>query len=263
MDWLLCALYAHATLFFLIALLISCRHWVILALLLLFLALLYELLLHSMQVAMATARMLLDATPGDWSSLIRLADLAYDSGYYRVLEHGHWPTQPVLFLSTYPNEILEYWYFGWVAKQMSSQLSVMARSMDGLGPLRKSLMGCHFKEDDNYIAVSHDPGQFDTVVEQVAKHYKRGRSIFAYPESNTHLAKPLYTMQPLRTGLFRIAARLKIPIVALAWSHLCNKNRAIHLILSPPYSGNYQELLCQATLFFDTATTNLAYLASI
>jgi hypothetical protein len=259
MQWLKSVLIAYAILFLAFGYLLYSPSWILFGIFLLTLILLAQYLMHSIRVFAACLRIVSSSTPGDWKTLIQLADDSYNDGYYTVVEHGQWPNKPVLFLVNYPNEILEYWYFGWVAKKCN--LTVMTRSIQHLHTrLLSFFTSCNFKEDENYIPVPIGRGHFDTIAEKLHMHiHKRQRSVYAYPEEDIYLGKPLYGMRPLRRGLFHIAEKYSLPIVVLAWSHLASAHRNIHVIISSVLTGTAEATHFQVTRFFDDAMTRLAF----
>lgn len=259
MRWLFQAIGCYAVLFILLGYLVFSRTWMAFGLLLLFVIICGSFLSHTITLTQQVVWLATHKSPGDWTSLIRFAPIAFNTSPYRLIEHGVWPKSPVIFIANYPSEVIEYWYFAHVASKCP--LTVLARGpLPQHGGLRAHFMRCHFQDGVNHIHVASQKDSFDDIRLKIMRQIQGGRCIYTYAEKNADYHKPFYILSPLRTGLFRIAAKLSIPIVALAWSHMGTWSRNIHVCISPPMNGTAEDVYRKTVLFFDSQLSRLAFL---
>lgn len=70
---------------------------------------------------------------------------------------------------------------------------------------------------DNYIIVNSEKSEYQNVKNQVLEQYKQKRSIFAYV---TKCPQKSFYIRPCRSGMFRIAQELNIPITPIAFDYI-------------------------------------------
>jgi 1-acyl-sn-glycerol-3-phosphate acyltransferase len=116
------------------------------------------------------------------------------------------------------------------------------------------LMDGIFDPSINHIIVSRDGGSFEHIRDQVSRHVlDRGRSVYFYPSNGFGP----YDVQPFRTGMFRIAADLNIPLVPIVFSHLggpvFSQDRTIHICIgSEMQSKSFEQLVSHGESFFQS-----------
>lgn len=245
----------------LMALLIWDPTWMRLALMCIFVFVMWRTLFRTYRIIVAGARVLSHPTPGDWSNFTSLGRAIVDS---RIRVYGAWPKEPVIFVVNYPTEVLEYTYLGWAAGLYP--LTVIAnappKTWNGrfLSNPLEYLRACKLKEGVNYIARLSTGHSFETIKKQIAEHvHQRGRSMWIYPETNAGVQRRDYMMRELRNGVFVIAQELCIPVVPIAIGRL-SCAMEIPFIIGPQMKTDAKLMRREASIFFDNAMQRLAYL---
>lgn len=136
---------------------------------------------------------------------------------YPVKILGCLPTQPVLFAVNYPNEFMEYNYYT-IFEQHNIPIAMMMRTIHEMSAPRQLIFNSLFSEE-TYIPISKEGGSFAECKQSVQFHHLQGRSIWCYPEEGGSEKRPFEHCQ-LRSGTFRMAEELSIPVVPVVFSHL-------------------------------------------
>lgn len=114
------------------------------------------------------------------------------------------PNRNVMYLVKYPDSPIEY-----LAFKYFEPVSLLSKDRG----LVNSKIDLGFVNPDNRILLPNDDkGYYDKTKEMIA-HKIKSMSIYAYPESNPINGRLPDVVHPLRTGLFRIAKELNIPVV--------------------------------------------------
>lgn len=117
------------------------------------------------------------------------------------------PKTPTIIVANYPCNYVEYLAQGLFYDKMCLMLHKPAIAV------LKYIFG-----RKNLIGVSK--GEFDKLQNVIDKKVKEGYSIFSYVEREYHTRKDDYSITDIRSGVFRIAKNLKIPITPVVIDHI-------------------------------------------
>ena len=124
--------------------------------------------------------------------------------------HGNMPNENdrVICVVNYPANHFEYLLIGLFKAKL------LARKFNQVGPLK--FFSQLIYDKDNYVEVNKNVSNFDNIKYEIANYSKL---VIAYVE-NQRLRENIYTLTPLRTGIFHISQELNIPIVPIVIDHM-------------------------------------------
>lgn len=127
---------------------------------------------------------------------------------------GEKPKGHVMYLVKYPDSPIEY-----LAYKFFEPVNIVSRGTKILNKVGGSMMDTVFNEED-YIPIYADQGGYYEKARDLIAQRIKSKSIYGYPESSDNNKRERGYVYPLRSGLFRIARELKIPVVPVVVEHL-------------------------------------------
>lgn len=153
-------------------------------------------------------------TTGDHKYIKDIADEIF-TNWHSLKIVGEKPKGRVMYLVKYPDSPMEY-----LAYKFFEPVDIISRNISYMGNGFSSFaMGSVFKEED-YIPVDHRHGNYYEKTRDIIAQRIKSKSIYGYPESSDNNKRERGYVYPLRSGLFRIARELKIPVVPVVVEHL-------------------------------------------
>jgi len=155
--------------------------------------------------------------------------------------HGNIPKEIVIFAVNYPNEFMEYIY-PTIFEQQGVCISIVARKLSDFGFMNRTLCGIYLDPKYNQISVPLKKNSYKECLKQISQHtLRKKRSIWVYPERDG-CRKQKYSSPPLRSGIFKIAEHLNLPVVPLVCSHLSSATGIIHFYIGPTLRGSAKDM---------------------
>ena len=198
---------------------------------LVYLIVMFDQIIFSFRLITAGLKLMVNRSYADFISLSKL--IFTDFNYLEI--DGKTPETPVIFLSNYPDQAIEYLLFG----LLGDKITVVSRDTKDLNSLNKFLLSPVFRKD-NHIPVPEKGGSYQASLESIAEHIKT-RSIFIHPEADP-VNHQRHKLNPLRSGIFKIAEQLGVAVVPLIWSNLNPKSKKHYLFVGNQIKGSAENL---------------------
>ncbi len=115
--------------------------------------------------------------------------------------------QPTIYIANYPSDLLEYLIPGLFA----SKTALVINNASIFIPI--------FMPDRAIVVDMENPDNYLKILENVKNKIKNGFNIFSYVEKKYYKRKHKYHLTKFRTGMFRIAHELGIPITPVVATH--------------------------------------------
>jgi len=144
------------------------------------------------------------------------------------------PSNPTIFIVNYPSDVIEYSAVGVFPLNTSFMVH------KDIGSFLKTFFG------KKIIVVDvKKKNTFNIIEKSIQNSISSGFHIFAYPEKSYYTRKNIYSLNPFRSGLFKIAKKLNITVTPVVIDHMKTEwpsQRRI-CILPPMHVDNVDETI--------------------
>lgn len=146
-------------------------------------------------------------------------------------QYFHRPPKPTIYIANYPSDFTEYLLPGIFHPNLTFVI------LKGATKFAEPIFG-----KDRILSIDLDStNNFENTKDIIEKRIKKNYSIFSYVEKTYYSRKNIYTLTEFRSGMFRIAQQLNIPITPVICEHIeyeygfIGKNKPKIIILEPFY----------------------------